>query len=228
MTRGAAGTSPKGYRAGTRFVARDGNKSARNAKTNVAAGFVRQDGTRGPTPADQDEEERPMIMPPELIEELRTALNTAPKPPPRPVNTTKQEIVRQLVGEIQAIQRRGYTLEQIADVFRGKGFVLTTPTLKNYLARAKAPRKGKAGKKTKAGGGAKAPAPVAAALGVSAADTGGGEKKEATAAPPPATRVEARTSSEGRGREGASPEAPDGTKLRSGKDAFLIKDKVEY
>jgi hypothetical protein len=166
-------------------------------------------------------------MPPELIKELRTALKTAPEPPPRPVNTTKQEIVRQLVGEIQAIQRRGYTLEQVADVFRGKGFVLTTPTLKNYLARAKAPRKGKAGKKAKAGGGAKATAPASAAPGVSAPDTGGRGKKE-TAAPPPATRVEARTSSEGRGREGASPEAPDGTKLRSGKDAFLIKDKVEY
>jgi len=102
-----------------------------------------------------------MIMPPELIEELRTALRTAPELPPRPINTTKQEIVRQLVGEIRAIQRRGYALEQVADMFRDNGFELTTPTLKNYLARAKAPRKGRAGKRAKAGAGSKVPAPSA-------------------------------------------------------------------
>ncbi|HVV50571.1 MAG TPA: hypothetical protein VHO06_12975 [Polyangia bacterium] len=169
-----------------------------------------------------------MIMRSELIEELRTALKTAPAPPPRPVNTTKQEIVRQLVAEIQAIQRRGYTLEQVAGVFRGKGFVLTTPTLKNYLARAKAHRKGTARKKAKTEGGAKAPAPAAGALGVSAPDTGSGEKKEVTAPLPPAARVEARPSSDGHGREGASPDAPDATKLRSGKEAFMTKDKKEY
>jgi hypothetical protein len=204
-----------------------GNECAENAKTTVAVGFVRQDGTKRPTPADQDEEQS-MIMPPELIEELRTTLETLPKPPPRPVNITKQEIVRQLVGEIQAVQRRGYTLEQVAEAFRGKGFLLTTPTLKNYLARAKAPQRGKAGKKAKAGGGAKASAPAAPALGVSTVDTGGGAKKAATAAQPPATRVEARTSSEGCGREGASRETPDGIKFRSGKDAFMTEDKKEY
>ncbi len=168
-----------------------------------------------------------MIMPPELIEELRTALKTLPEPPPRPVNTTKQEIVRQLVAEIQATQHRGYTLEQIAEAFRGKGFVLTTPTLKNYLARAKAPRKGTARKKAKAGGGAKALPLAAGALGVSALDTGGREKKEARE-PLPAVREVARTSSDGHGREGASPEAPDGTKFRSGKEAFMTKDKKDY
>jgi hypothetical protein len=207
-----------------------GNECAENAKTNVAAGFVRQDGTRRPTPADQDEEQS-MAITREQIEKVRERLTRAPAPPAASVTATKQEAVRSLVGEIRALQRRGYTLEQVAEMLREDAILLTTQTLKNYLARAKAPQKGRAGKRTKAGGGAKAPAPAAATPRVSAPETGDGKTSEAMAVTRPAPSAEGRPAvagSEGRRLEGASPEAPDGTKLRSGKDAFLIKDKVEY
>jgi hypothetical protein len=61
-----------------------------------------------------------------------------PPAPPAEVNVTKQEAVRLLAAEIAGLQRKGYTLEQIAESFRGDGLDLSTPTLKSYLSRAKA------------------------------------------------------------------------------------------
>jgi hypothetical protein len=196
----------------------------------VEPGFVRKDETGGPAPADQDEEQS-MAISREQVEKLRAKLTQAPAPPAASVNTTKQEAVRSLVGEIRGLQQRGYTLEQVAELFREEGVLLTTQTLKNYLARAKALRKGRAGKRAKAGGGAKAPAPAAGTPRVSVPETGDGEKGEATPATRPTPRAEARPAvagSEARRGGEASPEAPDGSKLRSGKDAFLIKDKDHY
>ena len=46
--------------------------------------------------------------------------------------------MRLLATEIAGLQRKGYTLEQIAESFRGDGLDLSTPTLKSYLSRAKA------------------------------------------------------------------------------------------
>ena len=167
----------------------------------------------------------------EQVEKLRAKLTQAPPAPPAAsVNTTKQEAVRSLVGEIRALQQRGYTLEQVAELFREEGVLLTTQTLKNYLARAKAPRKRRAGKRA-TGVGARAPAPAAGTPRVSVPETGGGEKSEATPATRPTPRAEARPAvagSEARGGGEASPEAPDGSKLRSGKDAFRTKDKDHY
>jgi hypothetical protein len=167
----------------------------------------------------------------EQIEKARERLTQAPAPPAASVNATKQEAVRSLVGEIRALQRRGYTLEQVAEMLREEAILLTTQTLKNYLARAKAPQKGRAGKRTKAGGRAKAPAPAAATPGVSASETGGGEKSEATAATRPTPRAEGRPAaaeSEGRREGEPSPETSAGTEFRSGKGAFMTKDKTEY
>jgi hypothetical protein len=54
---------------------------------------------------------------------------------------SKQEAVKILKDEIQLLQKRGYTLESIADSLRGNGLDITTPTLKSYLQRAKTPTK---------------------------------------------------------------------------------------
>lgn len=50
---------------------------------------------------------------------------------------SKQEAVRMLSKEIAALQRRGYTLDQITETLREEGMSITTPTLKIYLQRAK-------------------------------------------------------------------------------------------
>jgi hypothetical protein len=176
-------------------------------------------------------EEQSMAVSREQVERIRTKLVEAPEAPAASVNTTKQEAVRSLVREIQGYQQRGYTLEQVGELFRGEGVLLTTSTLKNYLARAKAPPKRRAGKGAQAGGGAKAPVPAAVTPGASPPEAGRGEKSEVPASmqPTPMARLpQAVEGSEGGRREGASPEAPDGNKFRSGKDAFPGKDKASY
>ena len=59
---------------------------------------------------------------------------------------SKQALVRLLAKEITALQRRGYTLEQISESLRGEGLSITTPTLKSYLQRAKPAKKAPAKK----------------------------------------------------------------------------------
>jgi methionine synthase II (cobalamin-independent) len=50
---------------------------------------------------------------------------------------SKQAAVAVLAREIGLLQKRGYTLVQIAEALRGEGFDIATPTLKNYLQRTK-------------------------------------------------------------------------------------------
>jgi hypothetical protein len=108
----------------------------------------------------------------------------ARKMPPAPaaeVNVTKQEAVRLLAREIECLQRKGYTMAQIAASFSGDGLELSTATLKSYVSRAqtsKRPRRG-----------APRPAPPAKAAAVA-----------------------------------STKDAP----AKSGKDAFLVKDKDTY
>lgn len=54
---------------------------------------------------------------------------------------SKQGAVKLLTKEIKSLQKRGYTLEQIADALRGEGLEITTMTLKNFLRRAKPAKK---------------------------------------------------------------------------------------
>jgi hypothetical protein len=54
---------------------------------------------------------------------------------------SKQEAVRVLSKEIAALQKRGYTLDQISETLRGEGLVIATPTLKSYLQRTKPAKK---------------------------------------------------------------------------------------
>lgn len=64
------------------------------------------------------------------------AVETRKKP-----NHSKQDAVRVLSKEIVALQKRGYTLEQISETLRGEGLGIATPTLKSYLQRAKPEKK---------------------------------------------------------------------------------------
>lgn len=49
---------------------------------------------------------------------------------------TKRAAVAALTREIADLKKRGYTLEQIAEVLSSSGLPISTPTLKNYLHRS--------------------------------------------------------------------------------------------
>ena len=71
----------------------------------------------------------------EKAEEMARALRTLPAMEGR---LSKQAVVKHLVAEIAALQKRGYTIEQVVESLQGVGLTITTPTLKSYLQRAKA------------------------------------------------------------------------------------------
>lgn len=123
------------------------------------------------------------------IAEIARKAKLMPPAPPAEVNVTKQEAVRLLAAEIAGLQRKGYTLEQIAESFRGDGLDLSTPTLKSYLSRAKAAKVRRTGAPTTSQVAARVAAPL-----------------------PPK----------------AAPAARADTPGKSGKDAFLVKDKESY
>ena len=146
-----------------------------------------------------------------LIAELRAI----PPKDPAKRKLDKQRMVSLLAGELVALQQRGYTIEEVAESLRGRGLAITTPTLKNYLQRAKS----KTEKRSK--GGART---ASSGSGSAAPKT---PKREAPTAPapsptqtPPVAKQAASTP-----EAGAAPEA---TALRSGKGAFLVKDKDSY
>jgi hypothetical protein len=61
----------------------------------------------------------------------------------------RREIVSLLVGEIETLEERGYTIDDIAEYIRQGGLDITTQTLKNYVQRA---RREQAAKGTAQGG----------------------------------------------------------------------------
>ena len=77
----------------------------------------------------------------EQIEQIAAKLRELPPLERQQRQVNKQEAVRLLAKEIQALRQGGYTLEQIADTLRGEGLELTTQVLKNYLQRPKTTRK---------------------------------------------------------------------------------------
>jgi hypothetical protein len=81
---------------------------------------------------------------------LRALLRAAPDKDPNQRRMDKQAIVKFVVEDIAAIQARGYTLEEIAELLATGNFEVTLPTLKSYLQRTR---------KTRAKGAAKAPRP---------------------------------------------------------------------
>jgi len=174
------------------------------------------------------------------VEQLRTTLKAAPKAPAAGVDTTKQEAVKLLAREIESLQRRGYSLEQVAEMLRGGGLVVSTPTLKSYLSRAKAAReRGKeAGSRTKVARDANAPATAGVAPAVKndvsriarPKTTGKGTPPVpgGVSAPDGADAAVVKATPASPTVDAAAAETPTPAALRGGKDAFLIKDKDSY
>src|ERR1017187_537970 len=121
------------------------------------------------------------------VEQLRSTLRAVPKAPAAGVDTTKQEAVKLLAREIEGLQRRGYSLEQIAEMLKSGGLVVSTPTLKSYLSRAKTAREGRkaAGPRRKVVGGANAPVTAGVASVVKADASRGATPKTAGKGTPP-------------------------------------------
>ena len=73
----------------------------------------------------------------EKLGEIAAKLKTMPAIEKKKQEHSKQDAVKVLAKEITALQKRGYTLDQIAETLRGEGLDITTPTLKSYLQRIK-------------------------------------------------------------------------------------------
>ena len=146
-----------------------------------------------------------------LVEELKAL----PPKDPAKRKLDKQGMVSLLAGEIIALQQRGYTIEEVAESLRGRGLAITTPTLKNYLQRAKSKteKRAKNGART-ASSGSGTGAPKIARREASNAPA------LATSQPAPAAKQAVSTRQTGA--------AVEDKQLRSGKGAFLVKDKDSY
>ena len=77
----------------------------------------------------------------EKIEAIAAKLREMPPVEAKKQGHSKQEVVRLLSKEIASLQKRGYTLTQIAETLRVEGLSIATPTLKSYLQRAKPGKK---------------------------------------------------------------------------------------
>ena len=73
----------------------------------------------------------------EQLEAIAAKLHSMPPIEKKQREHSKQQAVKILSREIVALQKRGYTLDQISESLRGEGLSIATPTLKNYLQRAK-------------------------------------------------------------------------------------------
>jgi hypothetical protein len=153
----------------------------------------------------------------ELAERLAEKLRAIPPKDPSKRRLDKQGMVKHLAEEIASLQQRGYALEEVAESLRGHGLDITTTTLKNYLQRAKGksvkPRKAKRpSERPRAGANAGQATPASAVPPVP------GKAPPDSRPKPPAAPTKAETL--------ASPTSEPG--LRSGKDAFMGKDRESY
>jgi hypothetical protein len=73
----------------------------------------------------------------EQVEAIAAKLRDLPAIEPPPKDLSKKEAVKILSKEIRALQKRGYTLEQIATSLKGEGLDISTYTLKSYMNNSK-------------------------------------------------------------------------------------------
>jgi hypothetical protein len=73
----------------------------------------------------------------EQLEAIAAKLREMPPIEKKKQEHSKQEAVKILAKDIAAMQKRGYSLDQISEALRGEGLAVATPTLKSYLQRAK-------------------------------------------------------------------------------------------
>ena len=67
------------------------------------------------------------------LEVLRRELSELP--PTRPRIVSKQKAIAELTAELGAAQRRGYTIEDLAQLLADRGLAMTPGTLRGYLRR---------------------------------------------------------------------------------------------
>lgn len=75
------------------------------------------------------------------IDDLRRKLDELPPQAATHRAISKQEAVALLAKEVAALQNRGYTMDEIANVLSNNGLPVAVSTLKSYLSRAKSPSK---------------------------------------------------------------------------------------
>lgn len=85
----------------------------------------------------------------ELREAMREKMKAAPEIAKEKQTESKQDTVKELKREIEAMQKRGYTLADIAAFMTEGGIQITTPTLKSYLQRSKPTKAKTQSKETK-------------------------------------------------------------------------------
>lgn len=116
-----------------------------------------------------------MAYPLAQIEALKAQLKELPEPDVGNRSVSKQQAIRMLARDIAGLQRKGYTLEQVATLLSERGVEINAATLKSYIRRTKRKRpRGKTGPPGKA-------APAAAAA---AAEAPRASEKDRGALPP--------------------------------------------
>jgi hypothetical protein len=172
----------------------------------------------------------------EALDEIRAKLAALPPKDPKQRKLDRQAGVKYMLRELTSLQERGYTLEEIVESVNGFGFQITTPTLKTYLQRARSdnadrPKAKRAAPSRRAKTDAAKAASVTARVHAGAIGGPGPEpaaKRAVTVVERAETAVPAAASAPGT----PSPPAADGDEksppFRSGKGAFLLKDKVTY
>lgn len=78
----------------------------------------------------------------EQLEAIALKLREMPEPEKTQKEHSKQDAIKMLAKDIAGLQKKGYTIEQIAESLTGAGLDIATPTLRNYLTRANAPKSG--------------------------------------------------------------------------------------
>ncbi len=73
----------------------------------------------------------------EKIEALAAKLKNMPAVPKPSKELTKKEAIQALSREIIAMQKRGYTLDSIAEVLKSEGLTIAPRTLRSYMQNAK-------------------------------------------------------------------------------------------
>lgn len=73
----------------------------------------------------------------EAFETLKNRMDDAPEIVKEKRTLNKQEAIKGLKRQIEGMQKRGYSLEDIAKFITDGGLPITTPTLKSYIQRTK-------------------------------------------------------------------------------------------
>ncbi|NMZ14947.1 hypothetical protein HBO07_27185 [Pseudomonas proteolytica] len=73
----------------------------------------------------------------ETIENLQESLKSLPAVEVKKREVSKPEAVQMLAAQVSDLQKKGYTIEMIAEIFTANGLDIKPQTLKSYLTRAK-------------------------------------------------------------------------------------------